>query len=129
MNTPNEAHIPMFVDDLNDALRATINALGGMKMVGAELKPELSAIDAGKWLADCVNPEKRTRLAPDQLAYVRRKARAAGIHILAAFEMRDAGYQPPVPVEPEDERAALQREFIEMGKRMEALLSQMQRTN
>ena len=43
--------------------------------------------------------------------------------------MRDAGYQPPVPVEPEDERAALQREFIEMGKRMEALLSQMQRAN
>lgn len=128
MNAAYEGHIPMFVDDLNDALRATINALGGMKAIGVELKPEKTAVDAGRWLADCLNSDKRDRLAPDQVAYIRRKARAAGVHILAAFEMQDAGYQAPIPVEPEDERAALQREFIEMGKKMEALFTQMQRS-
>ena len=79
--------VPLFVEDLTEAIRATVNALGGYQKVGAELRPEKSVIDAGKWLADCLNPDKRDRLAPDQLAYIRRKARQAGVHILAAYEM------------------------------------------
>ncbi|QQP98725.1 hypothetical protein JHW38_00210 [Lysobacter enzymogenes] len=119
--------MPVFVDDLNDAIRATVNALGGMKSIGSELKPEKSAMDAGRWMADCLNPEKRDRLTPDQLSFIRRKARAAGVHILAAYEMHEAGYQPPVAIEPEDERAKLQRQFIEQSKRMEQLFAQLQR--
>jgi hypothetical protein len=104
--------IPLFVEDLNEALRAAINALGGMKAVGAALKPEKSPVDAGKWLADCLNAEKRDRLDPHQLAYIRRTARAKGVHVLAAFEARDAGYAPPQPLSLEDEDAQLKREFI-----------------
>lgn len=116
-----EGQIPMFVDDLNEAIRATVNALGGMKAVGVELKPEKSAVDAGKWLADCLNHAKRDRLDPDQLAYIRRKARATGCHILAAFEAQDAGYAPPQPIAPEDEAAQLQREFIASVKALESI--------
>ena len=123
----NEAQIPMFVDDLNEAIRVTINALGGMKAVGAELKPERSAVDAGKWLADCLNSAKRDRLDPEQLAYIRRKGRAAGIHILAAYEAQDAGYAPPQPIAPEDEAAQLQREFIASVKALEAIQQKLAR--
>jgi len=123
----NEAQIPMFVDDLNEAIRATVNALGGMKVVGVELKPEKSAVDAGKWLADCLNTSKRDRLDPDQLAYIRRKARSAGCHILASYEMRDAGYARPVPIAPEDEAAELQRKFIAGVKALETLQKEMVR--
>lgn len=122
-----EAQIPMFVDDLNEAIRATVNALGGMKAVGADLKPEKSAVDAGKWLADCLNTSKRDRLDPDQLAFIRRRARAAGCHILAAFEAQDAGYAPPQPIAPEDEAAQLQREFIASVKALQDIQNKLAR--
>lgn len=121
------SQVPLFVEDLNEAIRATINALGGMKAVGVELRPEKSAVDAGKWLADCLNPDKRDRLAPDQLAYIRRRGRIAGCHILASFEMQDAGYAPPVALEPEDERAALQREFVHAVKALEVIQQRIAR--
>lgn len=117
----------MFVEDLNEAIRATVNALGGNKSVGVAMRPEKSAVDAGKWLADCLNPSKRDRLDPEQLAYIRRKAREAGCHILASFEMREAGYSRPVPVAPEDEAAELQREFITAVKALEGIQQRLAR--
>lgn len=121
------AQVPMFVEDLNEAIRATVNALGGMKAMGVELRPEKSAVDAGKWLADCLNPAKRDRLDPEQIAFLRRRARQAGCHILAAFEMQDAGYAPPVAIEPEDERAKLEREFIASVKALEVIQQRLAR--
>lgn len=121
--------VPLFVEDLSEAIRATINALGGFKAVGVELKPEKSAVDAGKWLADCLNPDKRDELHPAQLALIRRKGRAAGCHILASFEMREAGYGRPVPLAPEDERAQLERDFINAVKALEVIQHRMVRTD
>lgn len=120
--------IPMYVEDLNEAIREAVNALGGMKAVGSALKPDQSPINAGKWLADCINPARTARLEPEQLAYIRRKARAAGCHVLAAYEARDAGYAPPQPIAPEDEKAQLQREFIASVKRLEAVEARMARS-
>ena len=119
--------IPLFVEDYNEAIRATVQALGGFKRVGHELKPDLSVEAAGRWLADCCNQDKREKLSPTELAYVRRRARQAGVHILAAFEMRDSGYADPVPIEPEDERAALMREFVQASKGLDVLVTRMER--
>ena len=119
--------IPLFVEDYPEAIRATVQALGGFKKVGAELRPELPVEQAGRWLADCSNPDSRYKLSPDQLALIRRHARQAGVHILAAFEARDAGYAEPQPIQPEDERAALQREFIHAAKAFQSLLVRMDR--
>ena len=119
--------IPLFVEDYDEAIRAAIQALGGFKRVGSELKPDLAADAAGRWLSDCVNPEKREILPPSALCFIRRRAREAGCHVLAAFESLDAGYAPPVPIAPEDERAELQREFVQMGKAMQGLFARMER--
>lgn len=121
-----ESQIPLFVEDYAEAIRATVQALGGCKRIGSELKPDLAVDAAGRWLADCMNSDKREQLHPTQLAYIRRRARQAGVHILAAFEMRDAGYGEPQPVEPEDERAALQREFIQHTKALAQMLQHIQ---
>lgn len=121
-----ESQIPLFVEDYAEAIRATVQALGGCKRIGSELKPDLAVDAAGRWLADCMNPEKREQLHPTQLAYIRRRARQAGVHILAAYEACDAGYAEPVPVEPEDERAALQRHFIESTKQLQQMLRRLQ---
>jgi hypothetical protein len=118
--------IPLFVEDLTEAIRATVQALGGFKKIGAELKPELPVEQAGRWLADCLSPEKREKLGPNELALIRRKARAKGVHILAAYEAHDAGYAPPVPIEPEDERAQLQRAYVDAVGRLEAITRGLQ---
>ena len=103
--------LPMFVEDLNDAIRDTIKALGGYKKVGADMRPDLGVEAAGRWLSDCCNPDRRDKLSPEWVAWLRRRGRQKGVHILATFEARDAGYAPPKPIEPEDERAAMLREF------------------
>jgi hypothetical protein len=112
--------LPMFPQDLYEAIRDTVRALGGPKRVGHELQPDLDPEAAGRWLSDCCNPDRREKLSPTQLAYIRRRARQAGVHILAEFEARDAGYAPPTPIEPESERAALMREF---NRQMEAFVA------
>lgn len=119
--------IPLFVEDYNEAIRATVQALGGFKKIGSDMKPDLAADAAGRWLADCCSPDKREKLGPTELAYIRRRARIEGVHILAAFEMREAGYAEPQPITPEDEAAQLQREFIMASKHFSGLLARMDR--
>jgi len=46
---------------------------------------------------------------------------------LLLFLAREAGYADPQPVEPEDERAKLQREYIEATKAMQRLAGRMER--
>lgn len=122
-----EPQIPLFVEDYNEAIRATVNALGGFKRIGSDMKPDMAVDAAGRWLSDCCNPDKREKLAPSELAYIRRRARIEGVHVLASFEMREAGYADPLPITPEDEAAALQREFVNASKTMQALFSRMER--
>ncbi|HEY9096438.1 MAG TPA: hypothetical protein VIN35_11885 [Hydrogenophaga sp.] len=119
--------VPLFVEDYNEAIRATVQALGGFKKVGAEMKPDLAPDAAGRWLADCCNDAKREKLAPTELAYLRRRARIEGVHILACFEAREAGYADPQPITPEDEKAKLEREFITAAKAFQTLFHRMER--
>lgn len=119
--------VPLFVEDYNEAIRAAVQALGGFKRVGSDLRPDIAVDAAGRWLADCINPDKREVLPPSALAFIRRRARENGCHVLAAFEALDAGYAPPVAIEPEDERAALMREFVQASKGFAGLLSRMDR--
>src|SRR5690606_21335963 len=76
--------IPLFVDDYYEAIRATVQALGGFKAVGHDLKPDLAVDAAGRWLADCCNVNKRAKLLPSVLVYGPRRARAARVTTLAA---------------------------------------------
>jgi hypothetical protein len=119
--------IPLFVEDYSEAIRATIQALGGFKRIGAELKPDMAVDAAGRWLSDCCNPDKREKLAPSELAYIRKRARAEGVHILVAYELREAGYAEPQPLEPQDERAALMRDFIKAQQGMASIVARMER--
>lgn len=118
--------IPLIVEDYNEAIRQTAMALG-FKEVAHAMRPELKVDAAARWLSDCCNPDRRYDLSPDQLALLRGMARQAGVHLLASFEMREAGYGEPKPIEPEDERAALQREFVQHSKALQALATRLER--
>lgn len=117
--------IPLFFESYEDAIRDTVTALRGFKVVGSKLWPAMPADDAGRKLAACLNPEKREKLDLGELQLIRRLARQAGVHILAHYEARDAGYSEPQPLNPEDEAAQLQREFIASVKALERLQARM----
>lgn len=118
--------LPLIVEDYDDAIVQTIKALGGFKRVGAALRPDMDPTAAGRWLSDACNPRERETMKPSQLAWIRRHARERGCHVLAAFEMRDSGYAEPVPVEPADELAQLQRVFAEGVAGMSAIAARME---
>lgn len=117
----------LFHESITDAIREVIQALGGTKSVAVRMRPEMPPDHAGRWLSDCLSAERREKLSPDQLLWLGREGRRVGCHALAAFMCRDLGYADPVPVSPEDEKARLEREFIEAAKSMQAMAERLTR--
>lgn len=118
---------PLFHESIEDALRAAVAAMGGYKKVGAAMRPELPADRAGNWLRDCLAEGRREVLDPAQLLWLLRAARQAGYHGAMAFLDAECGYAPPQPIEPEDERAQLQRAFAESVRVQAQLVERMER--
>jgi len=116
---------PLFISDIYDALSDVVRALGGPKAVGALMRPELPADQAGRWVSDCLNREHRTRFDPEHVLWLLKQARAAESHAAMAWIEETCGYAPPVPVNPEDEAVRLQREMVGLMARMETLASQL----
>lgn len=117
----------LFYESLADALRAVVQALGGTKAAGCRLWPEKTPESAHRTLLDCLNEARPEKLSPEQVLYLLAAGRQVGCHAAMNYLAREAGYSDPLPIEPEDERARLQREFIEAQKAMQALAGRMQR--
>jgi hypothetical protein len=80
------------------------------------LKRELTIRDSSNWVTACLNPDRREHFTPEQVQLLIREARKVGCHAAINFMCADAGYSNPQPIDPEDEKAKLQREFIEATK-------------
>lgn len=117
----------LFHDSLTDALNDCVRALGGPKSVGHAMRPEKSIDDARRWLLDALNPDRSEKLSPDQVLWLLREARKVNCHAAFTYMARECGYADPRPIEPEDARAALQREFVDQSKAMQRLFAQMER--
>jgi hypothetical protein len=113
-------------ENINDALHAAVNALGGYKKVGPVLRPELPIEQAAGWLRDCLNPLRREKLSPEQVMLVLRKAREVGYHAAMHFMAFDTGYKA-TPVDPQTQEAELQEQFILAVERLQGIQSSMQR--
>ncbi len=98
-------------EDIDDALRDVVRDLGGTKTVGHWLRPDMAPDQAGAWLKDCLNSERREKLSPRQMMAILKRAHDAGLHQLMGFIAGESGYAAQ-PVEPRDEIAELQRQFI-----------------
>ena len=121
-----EHQIPLFAESPEEALRAVIAHLGGAKTVGAKLRPDLPADDAGRWLIKCLDHDRAEKLSLTQILWLLRSGHDAGAHTAMQYLAWHAGYQA-VPVEPADEHAALQRAFIESVAQQRAMLARMER--
>lgn len=116
-----------FFEDINDALREAVRQLGGHKKVGPALWPELPVEQAGNRLRDCLSPERREKLSPEQVVLILRMAGAAGFHGAMGFVALSAGYEAPRAVSVDDQEAELQRTFVDAVARLEGIQRQLQR--
>lgn len=101
----------LFHEDVYEALRTDIMAAGGMKKVGHALRPKLSVNAAGEWLSSTLNRSRAEKLDPEDVLFIKAMARAAGSLAAVAYDSSHLNLTMPTPIEPEDERAQLQREF------------------
>lgn len=118
----------LFYDSLDDALGAVVAACGGAKVVGAKLWPEKSPETAARLLKDCLNPDRPEKLSGDQMLLLLRMGRERGCHAAMQYIASDCGYTA-APIEPEDERAKLQRDYIEAARQMARLAERIERVN
>ena len=114
-------------ESMADALREVIQAVGGTKAVGERMFPDMPIDHAASRIRDCLNHDRRDRFTPDQVMMILRMGHQAGCHAGMIFIARDLGYSDPVPVEPEDEVARLQREFVEASKSLMTMANKIER--
>ena len=104
----------MLPESLTDALIEAVKACGGSKAVGVALWPAKGVEAAQRQLLACLNPDRQEKLSPDELLHVLRLARDRGCHVGMQYIAHALSYAEPVPVEPRDELADLQRQNAEL---------------
>jgi hypothetical protein len=113
------------MDSLNSVLVECVKACGGSKQIGPLLWPEKTPDAAQRLILDCLNDDRPAHLMPDQVLFVLKIARDKGVHLGFEFMAERLGYTKPIPTEPRDEMAELQRQFIEAQKAMSAMVEKM----
>lgn len=113
-------------ESITDALREVVQSAGGAKNVGALMFPDMPTEHAASRVRDCLNADRRERFTPDQVLMLIRIGRQAGCHAVMMFIAHDAGYADPQPIEPEDEVARLQREFVEASKELMSMATKIE---
>jgi hypothetical protein len=109
---PRDASLPLY-EGVLDMLSDVVRQLGGPKKVGPMLRTSLPAEAAAQWLRDCLNREWRERLDPEQLMHILRLAREAAVHSGKFWIDAELGYEQGKPLNPRDEMALLQRNYLE----------------
>jgi hypothetical protein len=110
----------------NSALVDCVKACGGSVKVGPRLWPEMLDKAAQTKLLDCLNEDRPAKLSPEQVIFIMRIAREKGCHLGMDFIAAELGYAPPVPVDPRDEKAELQRQFIESTQKLAAMAARIE---
>ena len=116
----------LFHEDIYDALR-DIGRRVGYKTIGSQLWPEKSADKAGEHFSCCLSRDRREVLNPEQVLWLLREGRRVDCHVAMHYLADEAGYQRPETIEPEDEKARLQRAFIESVKVQKQIVSSLSR--
>ena len=112
MNQP-----PLFFDDINDALKHAVSVLGGSKKVGPMLRGgEVSDDAAGRWVLDCLNPDRPAQFHPHQVLVLFRAAREKGDHFAMRWFAGECGYDatPVTPAEEMDRLASVVEKYAPM---------------
>ncbi len=115
----------LFHDDVFDAIRTVVMALGGSKKVGGLLWPEKSPAQAGELLSNCLNTARPEKLDPEQLLLLMVEGQRAGCHAIAQYIGQQAGYRF-IPIRPEDEKAELEKQVVRAARDFRQLVSRLE---
>lgn len=118
---------PLFYDDELDALKDAVRILGGSKIVAPLLWPEKKPDIGARCLADALNANRAERLTLAQVMFVMKLARQKGYHGPWRWICGEVGYKADA-VDPEDEVARLQREYIASVEAQRRLAERMEKT-
>lgn len=122
MDTPS-----LFCESIEEAIDEVAKACGGRKAFAVAMWPSRPVREAHNRIDACLNPGRDEKFDLSDLLYIARRGREAGCHSLVLFMARESGYTDPQPLEPEDERAKLQREFVQAQRAMSHLAARMER--
>lgn len=101
----------LFHETMADALGSAVLAIGGPKKAAHAIWPADPLVRSETRLRACLNAERAEKLSPDEVIRLAKLARAAGDHSVMQFLAGELGYEI-TPIEPEEQAAALQRQFI-----------------
>lgn len=113
--------LPLFIEDVYEALKAAVAEAGGAKVVAARLWPHKPVDQARKELLDALNRDNPRKLDPEETLAILRMARERGYHGAKHWVDGALGYSPSAPVEPEDELGRMLREYLDIQRRHESL--------
>lgn len=105
----------LFYDDIYDALRDLVKAAGGPKEVGTKLWPDKSVSMAHTAMLNCLDRNRPEKFSPTQVVMLLKIGRKENCHAAMQYLAGECGYEVS-PVEPKDELAMLQRQYIEAVK-------------
>lgn len=114
----------LFHDSIYDALNADVSAIGGVKKTAQLLWP-INADAAGR-LRACLSTEHPQKLDPEEVVSIKRLARDVGSFATVTYESQALGFKVEW-LRPDDEKAELQRQVIEMGKKLEQIARRLQK--
>lgn len=119
-----------FYDSPEDALKAVIQQLGGIKRVGPKLFPDKSVDAAARYLLDCVNSDRSEKLALSQIMMLLRLAHEAGYHTAYAWMSGEIGYdiKPITRAEEQDRLTSVIEQSTKTLAQALATLERIQRT-
>ncbi len=118
----------LWCDTFEDSLKAVIDAIGGPKRVASMLWPAKAIAEAARYLNCCLDPERAEKLHLSEVLFLIKKGREAGCNTAMYFLTDHCNYTRPNPVDPLDQRAQLQREYIDAAKQMKALSERITRS-
>jgi hypothetical protein len=113
--------MPLFLEDVFDALRAAVQAAGGAKSVSSRLWPAKPAEQARKDLLDCLNRDNDRKLCVEEVLALLRLAREAGYDGAKHWIDDALGYQPTPPQDPKIERDRLADELARAADHFKTL--------
>ena len=116
----------LFHEDIYEALRTDIMALGGYKAVGLVLFPDKEH-KAGDYLSTCLNTARPEKLDPAQVHLIKKMAAKMGSYATHYFDCDNCNLSRSDPIRPEDARAKLQHDFIAAVQRLDSIKTQLGR--
>lgn len=116
---------PLFCEDIYEALRTVGQAYGGSKKLGSLLWPDKPIDKAAELWANCLNRARPEKLDPEQVLLVLKIGREINCHAGIDFICKQTNYKYEA-FEPEDEKAKLSRELIQLFKQLKPKLKRLE---